>query len=77
MCAFQNMVAHHEGLPIVLQYPWQSDSYLPWISSTLTLMTVQVVSKYYQMVTGVGGGDSQMGASGLARASLNTLRLIS
>lgn len=77
MCAFQNMVAHHEGLPVVLQYPWQSDSYLPWISSTLTLMTVQLVSKYYQMFTGVGGDDSQMGASGLARASLNTLRLIS
>lgn len=43
----------------------------------LTLMTVQVVSKYYQMFTGVGGDDSQMGASGLARASLNILRLIS
>lgn len=37
----------------------------------------QAVSKYYQMSTGVRGDDSQLGTSGLARASLNTLRLIS
>lgn len=41
-CAFQNMVAHQKGLPIVLQRAWQSDFYVPWISRTVTLMTVKL-----------------------------------